>query len=169
MIAFSLYDTVVYSNVWFFLDGVGLTLKNMTTCSTSVCLLVSILYVCTGCFVLFVSCNKKNCLECIFCHFHVVSLSLLGLFSCLIDGFQNGLATCRTYIIDWSFFQVQTHPEKSFWEALDAALLVSVALFGNCELLSFVYFCTIQYRLKFNLHHPECRNMPMILMVLCSS
>lgn len=95
MIAFSLYDTVVYSNVWFFLDGVGLTLKNMTTCSTSVCLLVSILYVCTGCFVLFVSCNKKNCLECIFCHFHVVSLSLLGLFSCLIDGFQKWISNMQ--------------------------------------------------------------------------
>lgn len=40
-----------------------------------ICLsVVSILYVCTGCCVLFVSCNKK-CLECIFCHFHVVSLS----------------------------------------------------------------------------------------------
>ena len=43
-----------------------------------ICLsIVSILYVCTGCCVLFVSWNKKKCLECIFCHFHVYHLVFL--------------------------------------------------------------------------------------------
>lgn len=59
---------------------------------------------------------------------------------------KNALATCKTNMKVWCFLQVQTPIEKSFPKTFDAALLFSFALFGNFQLLFFVYICTIKVR-----------------------
>lgn len=118
-----------------------------------ICLsIVSILYVCTGCFVLFVSCNKKL-LECIFCHFHVVSLSLLGFFPCLIDGSQKWISSMQNLTLFDPFSKCKHIVLESFWETSDAALESVLLLFG----------AFVQNRLKLHLHRPECINMSVIL------
>lgn len=90
-----------------------------------ICLsIVSILYVCTGCCVLFVSCNKNNVWSVYFAIFTLYHLVFVSFFSAWLMALENALAICKANVKLWCFLQVQTHIEKSFPETFDAALLV---------------------------------------------
>lgn len=131
----------------------------MTTCSASVCLqLVFCMYVQAVLCFLFLA--IKNCLECIFCHFHVVSLSLLGFFPCLIGGFQKWISTMQNLHYLILSPSANTQQERAFERLLMQLQNQSGFIWCLC-----IYPCTIQNRLKLRLHHPECINMPLILMV----
>lgn len=70
----------------------------------------------------------KKCLECIFCHFHVVSLSfflVLVFFPCLIDGFEKCVSNIQSSYLKFDAFSKFRHIiEKSFPEIIDSAFII---------------------------------------------
>lgn len=114
-----------------------------------ICLsIVSILYVCTGCCVLFVSCNKKKCLECIFCHFHVVSLSFFlvfgfffFLFFCLIDGFEKCISNIQSLYLKFDAFSKFRHVielSRDHWRSFYYLVLLYLAVLSSYSLFTSV-------------------------------
>lgn len=114
-----------------------------------ICLsIVSILYVCTGCCVLFVSCNKKNVWNvyfAIFTLYHLVFFWFLGffffLFFCLIDGFEKCISNIQSLYLKFDAFSKFRHVielSRDHWRSFYYLVLLYLAVLSSYSLFTSV-------------------------------
>lgn len=146
MIAFSLYDTVLYSycmilfrSCRFYTNEHG----NMFYICLSI---VSILYVCTGCCVLFVSCNKKKMFGMYILPFSRVSLSFfrfLGFFSFFLPDWWlwKCISNIQSLYLKFDAFSKFRHVielSRDHWRSFYYLVLLYLAVLSSYSLFTFV-------------------------------